>query len=147
MNTQQLETFIYVAENLNFARAAEALNITQSAVSRQIHALEEELGTKLLHRTTRTVTLTPSGLSFLENAKYIMARLELAESKIKHNADLQLQPLSIGCENETHFDLLCRILDACREQIPSFHPFLRIISHRSLSTFRRNLFLSTKICR
>lgn len=44
MNTQQLESFIQVAENLNFARAAEVLNITQSAVSRQINALEEELG-------------------------------------------------------------------------------------------------------
>ena len=63
MNTQQLKTFVQVAENLNFARAAESLNITQSAVSRQIHALEEELDTKLLHRTTRTVRLTPAGIS------------------------------------------------------------------------------------
>lgn len=58
MNTDQLKSFIQVAENLNFARAAEILNITQSAVSRQIHSLEEELGTRLLHRTTRTVSLT-----------------------------------------------------------------------------------------
>lgn len=41
MNTQQLESFVQVAEDLNFARAAEALNITQSAVSRQIHSLED----------------------------------------------------------------------------------------------------------
>ena len=39
MNTQQLESFLAVAEHLNFARAAETLNIKQSAVSRQIHAL------------------------------------------------------------------------------------------------------------
>ena len=62
MNTDQLNSFIQVAENLNFARAAEILKITQSAVSRQIHALEDELETKLLHRTTRTVTLTPAGI-------------------------------------------------------------------------------------
>ncbi len=43
MNTDQLNSFIQVAENLNFARAAEILKITQSAVSRQIHALEDEL--------------------------------------------------------------------------------------------------------
>lgn len=73
MNTDQLNSFIQVAENLNFARAAEILKITQSAVSRQIHALEDELGTKLLHRTTRTVTLTPSGISFLEDAKILWA--------------------------------------------------------------------------
>ena len=52
MNTQQLESFIQVAENLNFARAAEILNVTQSAVSRQIQGLEEELNTKLFYRTT-----------------------------------------------------------------------------------------------
>lgn len=60
MNTQQLESFVQVAENLNFARAAEVLNITQSAVSRQINSLEDELGTKLFHRSTRTVSLTPA---------------------------------------------------------------------------------------
>ena len=59
MNTQQLESFIQIAENLNFARAAEILNVTQSAVSRQIQGLEEELNTKLFYRTTRTVLLTP----------------------------------------------------------------------------------------
>ena len=69
MNTQQLESFVQVAENLNFARAAEVLNITQSAVSRQINSLEDELGTKLFHRSTRTVALTPAGISFLDDAK------------------------------------------------------------------------------
>ena len=59
MNTQQLESFIQIAENLNFARAAEILNVTQSAVSSQIKGLEEELNTKLFYRTTRTVLLTP----------------------------------------------------------------------------------------
>ena len=72
MNTDQLKSFIQVAENLNFARAAEILNITQSAVSRQIHSLEDELGTRLLHRTTWTVTLTPAGISFLEDAKNVV---------------------------------------------------------------------------
>ena len=69
MNTDQLKSFIQVAENLNFARAAEILKITQSAVSRQIHSLEDELGTKLLHRTTRTVTLTPAGISFFRRCE------------------------------------------------------------------------------
>ena len=78
MNTQQLESFIQVAVNLNFARAAEILNITQSAVSRQINALETELGTKLLHRSTRTVTLTPAGISFLNDAKEIYTKLQFA---------------------------------------------------------------------
>ena len=79
MNTQQLESFIQVAENLNFARAAEVLNITQSAVSRQIHSLEEELGTKLFIRSTRTVALTPAGMSF-----WMMQRIFLQSCRWLH---------------------------------------------------------------
>lgn len=56
MNIQQLESFIQVAENLSFARAAEVLNMTQSAVSRQISSLENELGASLFHRSTWTVS-------------------------------------------------------------------------------------------
>lgn len=40
--------------------------------------------------------------------------------------------LSIGCENEAYLDLLSEILSVCRKRIPAFHPFLRLISHRSL---------------
>ena len=128
MNTDQLKSFIQVAENLNFARAAEILKITQSAVSRQIHSLEDELGTKLLHRTTRTVTLTPAGISFLEDAKHIMGRLKIAQQKQSTN----LQVLTIGCQSEANLDLLCKILKSCREQIPELYPFTKVIPHRSI---------------
>lgn len=132
MNTQQLKTFVQVAENLNFARAAESLNITQSAVSRQIHSLEEELDTKLLHRTTRTVRLTPAGISFLDDAKQILERLKYATAKIQHHTTTAMQVVSIGCGCEAYLDFLYGILDVCLEEMPAFHPFLRIISHRSL---------------
>ncbi|MCD8118001.1 MAG: LysR family transcriptional regulator [Lachnospiraceae bacterium] len=132
MNTQQLETFIQVAENLNFARAAEVLNMTQSAVSRQIHALEEELGTKLLLRTTRTVTLTPAGISYLEDAKKVMNTLHIAEAKIQHHTETNIQILTIGCGNEAELDFLCRVLKKCRQRLPEVHPFLKVILHRSI---------------
>ena len=132
MNTDQLKSFIQVAENLNFARAAEILKITQSAVSRQIHSLEDELGTKLLHRTTRTVTLTPAGISFLEDAKNVMGRLKIAEQKLQRHQSMNLQVLAIGCQSEANLDLLCKILKSCREQIPELYPFLKVITHRSI---------------
>ena len=125
MNTDQLKSFIQVAENLNFARAAEILKITQSAVSRQIHSLEDELGAKLLHRTTRTVTLTPAGISFLEDAKNVMGRLKIAEQKLQRHQSTNLQVLTIGCQSEANLDLLCKILKSCREQLPELYPFLK----------------------
>ena len=132
MNTDQLKSFIQVAENLNFARAAEILKITQSAVSRQIHSLEDELGTKLLHRTTRTVTLTPAGISFLEDAKNVMGRLKVAEQKIRRHQNTNIQVLTIGCQNEANLDLLCKLLKSCKQQIPELYPFLKVIPHRSI---------------
>lgn len=132
MNTDQLNSFIQVAENLNFARAAEILNITQSAVSRQIHSLEDELGTKLLNRTTRSVTLTPAGICFLEDAKNVMGRLKISGQKLQRLQSTNMQVLTIGCQNEASLDFLCRILRVSRERMPELHPFLRVIPHRSI---------------
>lgn len=132
MNVQQLESFIQVAEHLNFARASEALNITQSAVSRQIRSLEEELDAKLFRRTTRTVSLTSDGAIFLEHAKQILGQLKIATAKLRHHTNARVQPLTIGCESETDLDFLCGILDRCREEIPAFRPFLKVIPHHSL---------------
>lgn len=132
MNTEQLEAFIQVAEHLNFARAAEALQITQSAVSRQIHSLENELGTKLFRRTTRSVSLTPAGISFWEDAKNIMARFNVAAHKLQHHQPSNVQVVTIGCQNEVYLDFLCSTLKACREQIPELYPLLQVIPHRSL---------------
>jgi DNA-binding transcriptional LysR family regulator len=132
MNTQQLESFVQVAENLNFARAAEALNITQSAVSRQIRSLEEELGTKLLHRSTRTVALTPAGISFLNDAKEILIKLQLSAQKLKSHSTANIQILSIGCINEAYLPLLTNLLRKCREKFPEIHPFFRIVPSRAI---------------
>ncbi len=132
MNTQQLESFILVAENLSFARAAEILNITQSAVSRQIHSLEEELGTTLLRRSTRMVSLTPSGTIFLNDAKEIVGKLQMASLKLKSQSKSNVQIVSIGCTNEAELTMLTKLLCTCKEKLPSVHPYLRTIQSRAI---------------
>lgn len=132
MNIQQLESFVQVAETLNFARAAEFLNITQSAVSRQIHSLEEELNSKLFYRTTKTVSLTPDGIIFLEHAKHILVQLRIATAKIQHHTNTLTYPLTIGCRSELELPFLSRLLSVCRNQIPSFHPIVKVIPSPSL---------------
>lgn len=132
MNTQQLESFLAVAENLNFARAAESLNITQSAVSRQILALEEELGTSLFRRTSRHVSLTFAGISFYEDAKNIMRDLKIATDKIKYDNKPNIQPLIIGYGNDCNCTFFTALLKSCHEQLPELRPFIRIIPHRSI---------------
>ena len=77
---KHLSTFVAVAEELNFHRAAQRLMMAQPAVSRIVLELEERLGVKLLERTTRRVRLTESGRYLLEEAQAILDRVEVAES-------------------------------------------------------------------
>ena len=72
LNTTQLECFLAVANYLNFSRAAEHLKITQPAVSHQIGTLEDELETKLFHRTSKSVRLTREGISSTQYAGEIL---------------------------------------------------------------------------
>lgn len=68
-NFTDMETFVTVAQSLSFARAAEKLNITSSAASRRVKRLEETLGTKLIYRTTRALSLTEAGGHYLFHAQ------------------------------------------------------------------------------
>ena len=78
MTLEQLRVFVAVAERQHVTRAAAVLNLTQSAVSAAIAALEARHGTKLFHRVGRGVELTEAGALFLVEARAILARVEAA---------------------------------------------------------------------
>ena len=71
MELHHIEYFIAVAEELNFTRAAQRLMISQPPLSRQIQALEEELGSRLFERSPHGLRLTPAGSTFLQYAMQI----------------------------------------------------------------------------
>lgn len=81
--------FVRVAKAKSLSAAARELGITTSAVSKQLTRLEARLGVKLLHRTTRQVTLTDAGERFLERCTRIVAELEEAEAEL---AEDQAEP-------------------------------------------------------
>jgi DNA-binding transcriptional LysR family regulator len=82
-----LAIFVKVAERLSFVRAAADLGITQSGVSNAISRLEDQIGTPLLARTTRKVSLTEHGAAYFERCRQALAELEEAELVLK-NAQL-----------------------------------------------------------
>ena len=84
MTFTQLRCFIEVARQLNFARVAEPLYISQPAVSRQIHALENELGVRLFDRTRHVVALTSAGESFYHDTVDMLDRLPLAVQRAQN---------------------------------------------------------------
>jgi DNA-binding transcriptional LysR family regulator len=77
-----IEAFVRVAECGSFSKAAERLHSSKSVVSRQVGALEAELGARLLHRTTRALTLTEAGRSYFEQAARILTDLAEANASV-----------------------------------------------------------------
>ena len=92
MNLNQLRYFVSVAENASFTKAAVSHYISQTAITQQIQALEENIGTKLFDRNTRPVSLTPAGKVFLKEAREILGRMEAAM--------LRTREASTGLEGE-----------------------------------------------
>src|ERR1700749_4143274 len=83
MELRHLRYFVAVAEHLSFRRAAERLHLAQPALSSQIKDLEEELGMRLLERSTRTVKLTAPGPIFLEDARAVLMGAERAQQNAR----------------------------------------------------------------
>jgi len=82
-NLTEMRTFERVAAHESFAGAARTLGISASAVSKQIRALEDRLGVKLLQRTTRRVTLTQVGRIYFERAQKILAEVDELEGTVR----------------------------------------------------------------
>lgn len=78
----EMQTFAAVADAGSFVRAAESLDMSKAAVSRYVADLEERLGVRLLHRTTRKLSLTEEGRAFHGRCKVLLGELEEAESEI-----------------------------------------------------------------
>jgi len=76
---QEMTVFVRVAESGSLSRAARELTLSQPSVSRIVGGLERRLGTTLLLRTTRSISLTDAGALYLERARYLLAEIEEAE--------------------------------------------------------------------
>lgn len=87
MELRQLRYFVAVADTLNFSRAAESLYVSQSALSKQVAELEQELGVILLERDKRSVRLTRAGELLLPEAKSILMRTEKIVPLLRHETE------------------------------------------------------------
>ncbi len=96
MELRQLRHFLAVAEEQHFTRAAQRLNIVQSALSSSVRTLEQELGAKLFIRTTRQVRLTAAGRVFADKARTALDAIRDAREAVAALQGLKQGSLSIG---------------------------------------------------
>ena len=121
---RQLRYFVTLAEELNFSRAAERLNVVQQSLSTAIAQLETSLGFKLFERSTRSVALTSDGALWLSHAREALAAAEQAELAAADLTTGRTGSLRVGLAATAALELTPRLLRAFADQ----HPHVRLIT-------------------
>ena len=117
MEFRQLQTFVIIAQEESFSRAAELLGYSQSAVTVQIRLLEEELQVRLFDRMGKRTVLTAQGRQMLEYANRILQEVNQARSAMIREAEL-LEPLHVGTLESLCFSKLPPVLGYFRTNYP-----------------------------
>lgn len=118
MEFRVLKYFLATARTENISRAAEALNISQPALSRQLMDLEEELGVKLLSRSKRRTTLTEAGYLLKKRAEEIEELVDKTVEELTH-ADAEVGgSVRIGCAETAGMRIIAETVQALRQDYP-----------------------------
>lgn len=141
MTSQQLKCFVLVADKLNFTKAAEEMFLSAPTVTHHIKTLEEELGTSLFIRTSKTVRLTEAGATFYSDAREILEKISLAEKNIRKITNSDLSFLRIGCISTAEFVFLEEILSDMQAIYPKVYPRIFIHDYHTM----KNLFCNRQL--
>jgi DNA-binding transcriptional LysR family regulator len=118
MELRQLRSFVAVAEELHFRRAAERLHLAQPSVSQQIRTLESELGVELFDRNRRGAVLTPAGHTLLSEARELLGRAEHAVAITRAAGTGERGRLRMSLTRSLTGGVAGAIVDAYRERYP-----------------------------
>lgn len=132
MNFKHLETFIALADELHFGRAAHRLGTTQPAVSRILKELEREIGVKLLDRASREITLTASGKAFLDASCQSLNYLDIAIRAAQAETDKGIESLTLGLGIGSAQPALGRLIAAFKVKNPICQVELTMLNERNI---------------
>ena len=157
-----LNAFVRAAEARNFTAAARQLGVSSSAVGKAVARMEERLGVRLFHRSTRSITLTAEGVLFLERCRRIFSEIEAAELELSQTQEAPRGTLRVGLplvgmlmiptlaafmrtypEIMLDLDFSDRIIDVIEEGFDAVVRFAEVgdsrLMTRALGTYRRRL--------
>lgn len=129
MELRHLRYFVAVADTLNFGRAARRLAISQPPLSRQIRALEDELGTPLFARTRRSVALTAAGTALLPEARRLLREAEALKEGARHLASGEAGSVALGFISVAAYNILPALVPRFRKR----HPGLKVVLQEGLT--------------
>ena len=118
MDLHQLRCFVTAAEELHFGRAAQRLEMLPSALGRHMRLLEEDLGTRLMTRTTRSVTLTDDGAILVKEGRALLEQADALVAKFRTRGRKQAATVRIGAIDSAAAGLLPMLLRDFRERRP-----------------------------
>lgn len=118
LDLTQVRSFVVVATELNFSRAAKRLNITQPPLSRQIKLLEQQLDVTLFERSSRRVVLTPAGIAFLIEAQKLLELGNSAITATRRIARGNVGTVKIAFVGATTYSFLPRFIAQARAAAP-----------------------------
>lgn len=119
MDLRALSSFVVVAEELHFGRAAARLHLSQPALSQQIKRLETELGVALLSRDSRNVALTAAGQAFVDRCSAVLGDVSDAIDEVRRIGDGRVGHLRVGYVGSTLYGAVPRAVAAFRATRPS----------------------------
>jgi DNA-binding transcriptional LysR family regulator len=129
---RHLRYFVAVAEMENVSRAALKLHVSQPALSRQIHDLEDEIGFCLLKRTAKSVRLTDAGRVFLDHARALLQHADEAVKKARAVASAERTELHVGYSPTPVAHILPKTLRAFQHAMPNIHVRLHDWSNKAI---------------
>jgi DNA-binding transcriptional LysR family regulator len=132
MNFERLRTFRALAESLHFRKTAERLRVSQSAVSQQISALEDELGVLLVERIGRRTFLTPAGKVLVEEAGKVLAAVDRAAEAVRAFGTGDIDRLRLGASTTPGVYIVPAALGAFRAALPLVELSLRIANSNEI---------------
>jgi LysR family transcriptional regulator, benzoate and cis,cis-muconate-responsive activator of ben and cat genes len=120
--------FVAVAEELHFGRAAQRLRLAQPGLSQQIRSLEQQLGVRLLERTSRQVRLTPAGAVLLGEGRRLIAQAERVADQVRRAGLGQVGRITVAAIGSATYDVIPRLLREHRRRHPDVEVMLREMS-------------------
>jgi DNA-binding transcriptional LysR family regulator len=118
MDLHHLRCFVAAAEELHFGRAAQRLHMLPSALGRFIRLLEEDLATRLMTRTTRSVSLTDDGALLLKEARALLAQADALAARFRARGRKQASAIRVGAIDSAAAGLLPMLLHDFRKLRP-----------------------------